>query len=185
MTILAKACSELSRLHLDFVGCNISSILVDAKDATFKRDGRELGVGPTITRKQDETFETIVGYSGIPGDGVTDYYDVFARGWNRYDKGVYVASEPDGAAYWYPVNDHPLDKATYTFEITVPDAYMVAANGLLQKVVDNPDPTTTYTWETRDEMASYLATVNIAKFTEQQSVGPHDLPIRNYFPPDQ
>jgi aminopeptidase N len=185
VTILAKAYNDLSRFDLDFEGFNISSILVDGKEAAFKRDGRELQITPSASLKQDETFETAVSYSGIPGGGVTDYYDVFARGWNRYDTGVYVASEPDGAAYWYPVNDHPLDKATYTFKITVPDAYMVAANGLLQKVDDNPDPTTTYTWETRDELASYLATVNIAKFTEQQSVGPHDLPIRNYFPPDQ
>ncbi|MGW8368681.1 MAG: hypothetical protein ACWGPN_08365, partial [Gammaproteobacteria bacterium] len=42
-----------------------------------------------------------------------------------------VASEPVGAAAWYPVNDHPRDKATYRFEITVPQPYVVAANGLL------------------------------------------------------
>ena len=31
---------------------------------------------------------------------------------------------------WYPVSDHPTDKATYSFEITVPEGKMAVANGL-------------------------------------------------------
>lgn len=185
VTLLAKAYNDLTRFNLDFEGFTISNVLVEGKDATFKRDGHELKIVPASRLRQDETFETQVTYGGVPGEGVSDYYDVFARGWTRYPNGVYVASEPDGAAYWYPVNDHPLDKATYTFKITVPDGYIVATNGQQQQVVDNPDPTTTYTWETRDELASYLVTVNIAKFKEVTAVGPHDLPIRHYFPADQ
>jgi len=183
--VLAKAYNDLVRFNLDFEGFTISSVLVEGKDTKYERDEHELQITPIATLKQDETFETVVSYSGVPGDGVEGYYDVFAHGWTRYPNGVYVASEPDGAAYWYPVNDHPLDKATYTFKITVPDGYIVAANGQQQQVVDNPDPTTTYTWETRDELASYLATVSIAKFKEVTSVGPHDLPIRHYFPANQ
>ncbi len=185
VTILAKAYNDLTRFNLDFEGFTIGSILVEGKEAKYERDGHELQIIPASRLRQDETFEIDLTYSGVPGDGVSDYYDVFAHGWTRYPNGVYVASEPDGAAYWYPVNDHPLDKATYTFKVTVPDGYVVAANGQGQQVVDNPDPTTTYTWVTRDELASYLATVNIAKFKEVTAVGPHDLPIRNYFPADQ
>lgn len=181
-TVLAKANVDLSGFNLDFLGFEIEHVLVDGEDAAFTREDRELEITPANPLRQDETFEVMVSYSGVPGAGVKDFYDVFARGWMRYPTGVYVASEPDGAAYWYPVNDHPLDKAAYTFIITVPDAYTAAANGQLVNVVDNPDPTTTFTWEARDEMASYLATVNIAEFVQQTAVGPHDLPIRFYFP---
>lgn len=184
-TILAKANLALATFNLDFLGFEIEHVLVDGEDAAYTREERELEITPENPLRQDETFEVIVSYSGVPGAGVDDFYDVFARGWMRYPTGVYVASEPDGAAYWYPVNDHPLDKASYTFIITVPDAYTAAANGQLVDVVDNPDPTTTFTWEARDEMASYLATVNIAAFVEQTAVGPHDLPIRFYFPVDE
>ena len=31
-----------------------------------------------------------------------------------------MASEPEGAATFFPVNDHPSDKATYRFEVTAP-----------------------------------------------------------------
>ena len=46
-------------------------------------------------------------------------------------KAINVLSEPDGASSWYPVNDHPLDKATYRFEVTVPQPWVVAATGNL------------------------------------------------------
>lgn len=184
-TVRAKANVDLSGFNLDFLGFEIEHVLVDGEDAVFTREARELVITPETPLRQDETFEVIVSYSGVPGAGVEDFYDVFARGWMRYPTGVYVASEPDGSAYWYPVNDHPLDKATYTFIITVPDAYTAAANGHLVDVVDNPDPTTTFTWEARDEMASYLATVNIAEFVQQTAVGPNDLPIRYFFPVDE
>ena len=59
----------------------------------------------------------------------------------------------------------------------------MAANGLLKSEVDNGD-TRTYTWETKNVMASYLATVNIAQFKVEKETGPNGLPIRNYFPSD-
>ena len=42
-----------------------------------------------------------------------------------------MVSEPSGAATFFPVNDHPTDKATYTFHIEAPADQVVAANGLL------------------------------------------------------
>ena len=55
-------------------------------------------------------------------------------GWQTQDDGTYVVSQPSGAMNWYPVNNHPLDKATYTFRITVAPEYQVAANGLLTDI---------------------------------------------------
>jgi aminopeptidase N len=100
-------------------------------------------------------------------------------GWIRYRTGIYVASEPSGASTWFPVNDHPLDKATYSFEITVPKPYIVAANGLLKDEIDN-GKTVTYLWETTNPMASYLATIAIADFLIYTDEGPNGLPIRHY-----
>ena len=41
-------------------------------------------------------------------------------GFVHTDDGALVVGQPDVAATWYPVNDHPLDKASYSFDITVP-----------------------------------------------------------------
>lgn len=181
VTIEATSTQDLTTFNLDFQGFTISQLQVNGANASYMRSGRELKITPPDSLSIGSAFTVTVTYDGVPGEGVPDYYADFALGWSRYDKGVFVASEPNGASYWFPSNDHPLDKATYSFEITVPDNYVVAANGLLEKVEENAD-TATYYWVSSYPMASYLATVNIADYTVQTMDGPHGLPIRNYFP---
>lgn len=176
----ALATQHLSVFNLDFLGFSIDEIVVNNIEAAYMRKNRELRITPADSLPESEPFTVSVSYSGEPGEGV-EFEDAFSRGWNWYDRGVFVASEPSGAAAWFPVNDHPLDKATYTFEITVPKPYVVAANGLLQVTLDEGDRVT-YIWETKHRMASYLATVNIAEFVEMSEEGPDGLIIRNYFP---
>lgn len=183
VTLEAEASQNLSAFNLDFQGFEISAIRVNGQPAAFRRSGRELTIQPATPLPAGETFSAAVTYSGVPGESVPGYYDIFARGWTRYAGGVYVASEPNGAALWYPVNDHPLDKATYTFEITVPEPFVVAANGLLTATRADGD-SITYIWQTDYPLASYLVTVNVGDFVTQTLDGPDGLPIRNYFPAD-
>ena len=57
-----------------------------------------------------------------------------------------------------PSNDHPSDKATWRFEVTVPEGVTAIANGHL--VEQQPGAgTTTWVWEQRDPMATYLLQV--------------------------
>lgn len=183
VTMEALAKQNLSVFNLDFLGFTISDIQVNGAVAQYMRQGRELRITPPETLPDGALFTTAITYSGRPGAGVDNFsgLDSFSRGWNWYEGGAYVASEPAGAAAWYPVNDHPRDKASYVFEITVPKPYVVAANGLLQDRIDE-GRRTTYIWATEYPMASYLATVHIAQFVETREKGPNDLPIRNYFP---
>jgi hypothetical protein len=74
-----------------------------------------------------------------------------------------VAGQPSGAAGWFPVNDHPLDTATYTFRVTVPAGVEAVANGFLV-VSSTRNGWTTWTWNAGTPMASYLATVDIGQF---------------------
>jgi aminopeptidase N len=176
----ARATQNLSAFNLDLIGLDVSAISVDGMPATFQREGREMTITPSIVLADESTFEVVVVYSGEP-QVQRDPAAPILLGWVRYDDGVYVVSEPSAAAAWYPVNDHPLDKATYSFRITVPEPYVVAANGLLQETIDNGD-TTTYVWQASDPIASYLVTVNIADYVIDASEGPNGLPIRNFFP---
>jgi aminopeptidase N len=90
-------------------------------------------------------------------------------------------AEPNGAETWFPVNDHPRDKATYRFEITVPEPWVVTASGSLQKTEDLGDHTR-FTWEMDNPMASYLASINIDRYTLEETDLPGGLILRNYFP---
>ncbi len=181
-TIEARAIQPLRAFNFDFLGLEISEILVNGARANFDRQGGELTIAPASPLMNGDIFTTTVAYSGVP-EPVDDPGVSFAQlGWVVYEPGVFTLSEPSGAMSWYPVNNHPTDKATYTFRITAPKPFVVAANGLLQAEIDNGE-TITYLWQAGDPMASYLATVNIAQFTVLTDVGPDGLPIRNYFPP--
>lgn len=168
---------DLSAFNLDFRGFEISSLRVNDADAAYTREGRELTITPEAPLAEGEPFTVEVAYIGMP----TSRPGAFADGWTRYPTGVYVASEPAGAQNWYPVNDHPLDKATYTFNITVDLPYVVAANGNLTATTRDGDRVT-YTWEHAYPTASYLVTVNIADFVRREDVTPGGVPLRNYFP---
>lgn len=182
VTIEAEATEPLNAFNLDFLGFHIDELLVNGETAITMRDGRELSIIPPQPIDEGETFTVEVIYSGIPGEGVRrDSGPLYAAGWVNFDDGVFVASEPAGAARWFPSNDHPLDKATYTFRITVPEPYVVAANGLLQETIEE-DGMITYVWESQHPMATYLATVNIGEFAVEEEEGPDGLPVRNYFP---
>jgi aminopeptidase N len=181
VTIQAQATQSLSRFNLDFGGFAIGGIWVNGEVATFERERRELIITPAEAIQNKDEFEVAVNYRGVPGRDIDNLRLPFARGWQRYEYGVFVASEPDGASLWYPSNDHPSDKATYTIIITVDDPYIVAANGILQDT-STENGQTTYTWYSENPIASYLVTVNIAEFARQDDTVVDGIPIRNYFP---
>ncbi len=178
-TIDAVATQDLGRFNLDFLGFDITLVTVSGEAAEFERNGQELTIIPARPLANGEAFTVSVEYEGIP-DQITSVALPVPTGWVIYDKGIFVLSEPDGSASFYPVNDHPLDKATYTIIVTVPEPFEVAANGALQNETDNGD-TTTYTFAVRDPMASYLTTINITDFKTEKMKSDGGIPIRNYF----
>lgn len=178
-TITAHSTQELSSFNLDFVGFDITSIMVNDVEAEFQRSGQELTISPSSALANDTTFTVKVEYEGQPEEMVSVALP-FQTGWVTYDKGIFVLSEPDGSASFYPVNDHPLDKANFTFIVTVPKPFEVAANGMLTETIDNGD-TSTFHFELRDPMASYLATINIHNFDVETMQSANGVPIRNYY----
>lgn len=175
--IEARATQDLSAFNLDFRGFEISRVTVNDAPADYTRAGRELTITPTEAITNGAAFTVEIDYTGMPALRPGS----FAEGWTRYATGVYVASEPAGAQNWYPVNDHPLDKATYTFNVTVDLPYIVAANGNLIDAQRDGDKVT-YSWEHAYPTASYLVTVNIADFVRREDESASGIPLRNYFP---
>lgn len=179
-TIDAQATQALSAFNLDFSGLTVTAVTVDGVDAAFTHTGRELTITPQTPLDNGEAFTTTVAYEGRPRSAIDRSLQA-PIGWNYRNGGVYVASEVAGAATWYPVNDHPSDKATYTIRVTVEAPYVVAANGVLVDTIENDDQIT-YVWQVDQPMASYLATVSINDFEIQTDESAGGVPIRNYFP---
>ena len=180
-TITATATQDLSRFDLDLLGLEVYTLKVDGNDAPFTRDGSELVITPAKPLPTGANFTITVLYRGSPEPRSTKSLAV-AVGWIATGEGSYVLNEPEGASTWFPVNDHPSDKATYTFHLTVPTGTTAVANGDLVTQTHSRDGThTIFTYEETAPMASYLAQVAIGDYQIETSDGPNGVKIRNVF----
>jgi aminopeptidase N len=181
--ITATVVQALSRFDLDLTGLDITSLSVDGTAAPFTRDGRELVITPAKTLPPQATFTTTVEYRGTPEPRTTKAIPI-AVGWIATGDGSFVLNEPEGASTWYPVNDHPKDKATYSFHVTVPDGVTVVANGDLVGQKPTGDGHTTWDYDEKAPMASYLTQLAIGDYQVTSTPGPNGITIRNAFAPD-
>lgn len=181
----AVATQNLSAFNLDFRGPEIDAIAVDGIPASWSREGGELTITPSAPIANGASFEVAIRYHGKPDGGE----DRFERGWWTTGTSIFAVGEPAGADVWYPVNGHPLDKATYTIIITVPEPFDVVANGLQTSVAmatgaDGHPSTRTFTWENGEPTASYLVTFHAAELDVTTEEGPGGITVIEAMPPD-
>lgn len=179
--IQATATQALSSFNLDFLGMTVDLVTVNGVEASIERTGAEMTITPATAIDVETDFLVRVEYHGIPGEDSQGQSLDFGGGWYAYGDGSLVAAEPDGARQWFPCNDHPLDKATFSFKISVHGDVEVVANGEFTSVYVE-DGLTTYEWEMRDLMATYLATVQINDFNGDSTTSEGGVLIRNFFP---
>jgi len=179
-SIEAVATETLATFNLDLVGLEVEEVLVDGASATYLREDGELRISPDRGIVAGEPFVVVVSYRGRP-EPVTLASVGVQIGWRHTDEGIYVAAEPDAARTWFPSNDHPSDKATFDFRITVPKPLIGAANGELVDVADNGD-TRTYAWHLESSMATYLATVVVGEYDRVERATPEGIVLRDYIP---
>ncbi|MFZ1400065.1 MAG: M1 family metallopeptidase [Candidatus Promineifilaceae bacterium] len=171
----------LEQLSLDFVGFEIAELLWDGQPATFSRLDDKLVIEPPGALSAGQDFVLRIAYEGNPVERPSPYVGFAASVGMSFVNGesIYVLSEPDGSRFWFPNNDHPRDKATYRFEITVPQGLTAVANGrLLQEIESEIDRT--FIWEHNYPMASYLATVVVGQFERVESRSPDGVLLRDY-----
>jgi aminopeptidase N len=183
--IEAIATDDLAEYNLDFQGFDIERLAVDGVETTFERSEDELVIRPDATVATGATFTTEVTYRGVP-----ERYDSIAlpdMGWfSGPDGEQFVVAEPDAAHSWFPGNDHPLDKATFTISITAPPPWTGAANGTLVEEVDDIG-SVTRTFSMSDPMTTYLATVVIGEgwqIVEDEAASTEEIAVRHVLPPD-
>ena len=160
-SIAATATQELSAFNLDYRGPRVRSVTVGGQPAAFGRSGQELTVTPAAAIASGAGFEVVVAYRGRPRP-LRDP-DGSVSGWIPTDDGAFVAGEPQGSPTWFPCNDHPTDKATFDFAITVPRRVEAIANGALVERRRH-GRRVTWRWAAEQPMAAYLATSTIGQF---------------------
>ncbi|MBL7256982.1 M1 family metallopeptidase [Paractinoplanes lichenicola] len=183
-TITATATQDLSRFNLDLSKLAAKNVTVDGVRAGSSASGAELTVTPAAGIPNGRAFTTVIEYGGKPaqlGDAVLGQ-----GGWLESPQGAIALGQPESASTWFPVNDHPLDKATFKLEMTVPAGVEAISNG-----VPGPQRTsdgwTTWSWSQSAPMASYLAMVVIGQYrvtTTEHNGKPMVIAVAEALPAD-
>ncbi|MFG0317161.1 MAG: M1 family metallopeptidase, partial [Planctomycetota bacterium JB042] len=179
--VTATARHALSALNLEFGTLEIASVAVDGAAAAWERSGRELTVTPGRPIERGARFEVAVEYAGTP-QPIRSRAFPLPIGWMAFGDESFVLSEPEGAASWFPCNDHPSDKALFTFAVTVPEGYTAAANGRRVGVDEREDGARTFRFEADEPMATYLATLAIGAFDVVEGETDDGVPLVHYLP---
>ena len=159
---------------LDSDGPDVSAVSVDGVPAEFVAAPPELLITPATPLDDGQHVDVDVTYTLSPEPVPSAAGDQV--GWFPTPGGSYVLNEPEGARTWLPCDDHPSDKATFRFELTVPSGLTAVANGGL---VDHTSTvsTDTWIWQEDREMATYMIQLLTGDYELVEGVGPNGLPL--------
>ena len=162
--VRATATADLSAFNLDLAGLTVRSVTVNGVKAVHTRTGDELVITPAAGLTAGNGFVAEIRYDGVPAALRNEALG--ESGWLHTSDGAIALGQPESASTWFPVNDHPSDKATYDFEISVPkepEDLKVISNGVFKGRTLRGD-WATWSWSEGTPMASYLTMVVIGKF---------------------
>ncbi len=164
--LTARATQHLASFHLDLM-LDVDAVTVNGVPAASYRKadkaGHELEVTPRAAIPPGGEFTVRVDYQGVPAD--LRYRG--SRSWIFSDEETMATNQPHIAPWWFPANDHPRDKATFTIAVTVPSGNEAISNGRLLGT-DDDGTWSTWRWSMDRPMATYLAFFAAGDFRVEQ-----------------
>ncbi|WP_447040383.1 M1 family metallopeptidase [Streptomyces sp. DSM 118878] len=173
----ARATQALKHLNLDFTHSKVRSAAINGRTVRFAISGEDLVLTPAKPIEPGERLRVTVRHTSDPVSGRGSH-----GGWLRTADGLAMANQAAAAHRVFPCNDHPADKAMFTFRITTPKGLTAVANGLPIAGPRHRGSTTTWAYRTHHPMATELAQVSIGRSTVLHRQGPHGLPVRDVVP---
>ena len=161
-TITAVTLAALRILTLDLSDAlAVSKVLVNGRrPANFGCSNGKLHITLASTLPAGAALSIVVRYGGSPRPIRSLWGEV---GFEELSNGVLVAGQPNGAASWFPCDDHPSSKASYRIQISTESPYRAIANGeLVSRRVRAGQ--TTWTYEQAEPMSTYTATLQIGMY---------------------
>lgn len=175
-TLRCRGLADAPSLRIDLHGLTARAVSVDGKAVKHGHEGSVLTLRRPV--RAGEEFTVRMKYAGKPRPVPSKVLG--SAGWEELTDGVIVAAQPHGAPSWFPCNDRPDDKATYTMRVAAPPDYWVALAGELEGTRRSGAVTT---WSYRQDvpMPTYLATVQIGRYTPVEHSGA-EVPVRTLVP---
>ncbi|WP_421843510.1 M1 family metallopeptidase [Mycobacterium sp.] len=166
VAITAVTLAELQAFTLDLSDAmTVRKVTVNGKPAArFTHRRGKLRIRLSSKLASGAALTIVVRYSGSPRPIHSLWGDV---GFEELTDGALVAGQPNGAATWFPCNDHPSAKAAYRIQVSTESLYRVVANGkLVSRRVRAAQ--TVWTYEQPEPTSTYLVTLQIGRYQMAQ-----------------
>ncbi|OZF52418.1 peptidase M1 [Rhodococcus sp. 14-2470-1b] len=162
--ITAVTTDTVSKVAFDLgPALRVSKVTVNgSRSVKFSQHRGKLKITPAKPVASGAALVVNIQYSGTPKPIDGFWGEV---GWDELTEGSIVASQPNGAASWFPCDDHPVSKASYGITITTDSPYYAVANGTLVRKQTRASRTT-WVYEQPEPMATYLATIQIGPYSQ-------------------
>lgn len=175
-TLTITSTEALSRFSLDALGLDIRTVTVAGRSAVFEQADEKLRITPARCLPAHKTVTVTVAYSADPRRTLAH------TAWVATPDGFAVCPQPNSAHTVLPCNDHPSDKADFTFRLTVPAGLRGVASGHLVNTEDLGDGRTAYTYRSREPIATEILQITVGDYVIKDRQGPHGLPLRDVVP---
>ena len=166
----------------------VDSVRVNDQNAAFSHYSHLLAITTPESFDQDEEFSMTVYYHGQPVSG----YSYTEGGMGFMNHGGYdicwTATEPFSSRNWWPCKDYPSDKAdSIDLYIEYPEAFDVAANGVLVSDVNIGGGRKRVHWKHNYPIVTYLVALTCADFVIETKTWDYDgysMPVYSYTLPN-
>jgi aminopeptidase N len=180
VTVVARATAALPVFDLDFSGTGPTAVTVDGRAATFEHRSAELVVTPATPVPAGATFAVqVLGFTAQPVPA--SVFDQGEEGLLSTPDGTSLAGQPAAMHTVFPCNDHPSDKATFTFALDVPAGWTGVANGVAEGTTTSRGRTV---WRYREDrpMATELVQVAVGDLLVVKRPDEQGVQIRDVVP---
>ena len=165
-TITAVTLAALQTFTLDLSDAlSVTKVSVNGKrPAHFRLSSGKLHIALADALPAGAAMTIGLRYGGTPRP-IRSYWGEV--GFEELTNGVLVAGQPNGAASWFPCDDHPSAKASFRIQISTDSPYYALANGeLLSRRVRAG--MTTWTYEQAEPTSTYLVTLQIGSYNRRR-----------------
>jgi aminopeptidase N len=161
-TITAAPLASLKTFTLDLSDAlTVSKVSVNGhRPQSFNRSHGKLSITLSTALPAGAAMSITVRYAGTPRPLRTVWGEV---GFEELTNGALVAGQPNGAASWFPCDDHPSSKASYRIVISTENPYRAVANGELVSKRTRA-AMTAWTYEQAEPTSTYLITLQIGDY---------------------
>ena len=181
---------ELQNIILELYKLEVDSVFIfDEKIENFVYNQEIINIPYEHKKTEGECCTKVtVYYHGHPKQDL-DWGGFFFTDSSAYNIGVGMEANPQSfGRAWFPCIDDFEEKASFDFNITVPENYKAVCSGILISEEENKDNIHTWHWKLKQEVPTYIVSVAVADYNEiksvYQSITKRNIPVSLYVYPE-